>query len=293
MKDSKPSIALAYDVQRQARKRKKMAKGGKVSESAATEHRPMPEQTDDDAAMVARNQGKKPLMDSGWIDDVTVKQAQKPSITPLSRPKMAESSVLRTKLRDQEEDQMGTMQPNNGPQRQPAEIYNEKGAKRQGPDHPQLHAKMMAQGGEVIDKNEERIEGMESRPDKGWGAIIVKEKAEGGMIDSDDQPHPEADIMQEDSIAAAIMARRKMMALGGEVEEDDSQVDIDDNNNEMPNQYYGLNEAALKENYDEDLEGMSQPIDSNRHSVKIDSDAHDMVSQIRAKMKAQRQFKVR
>ena len=108
------------------------------------------------------------------------------------------------------------------------------------------------------------------------------EYAEGGMIDEDQQPMEEADEERHASIAAAIMAKKaKMMAEGG-------QVDIDSNNDEQPNAYYKANQAALKENYDEDFEDMSQPLDSNEHGDDIEADAHDMISQIRRKMKSKR-----
>lgn len=140
---------------------------------------------------------------------------------------------------------------------------------------------------------------MESRPDRGFGAIIVK--AEGGEV----SPEDEIEMEHHNSIAAAIMARRKM-AEGGDVtpryehEDDiglaDSMVDIDDNAREIPNQYYPRNEdQVLKENYDEDMMDVSQPVDSNEEGdAREDAteDKHDMISQIRRKMNMRRQFKV-
>lgn len=104
--------------------------------------------------------------------------------------------------------------------------------------------------------------------------------AEGGRVNSID----EQALEKHASIAAAIMAKRKMMAEGG-------QVDIDENAEEQPNSFYKQNEdAALKENYDSDMDDVSQPMDSNLHGDDIDSDDHDMISQIRRKMSKKRVF---
>ena len=99
--------------------------------------------------------------------------------------------------------------------------------------------------------------------------------AEGGMV------HDEEEIEHAASIAGAIMAKRrsaKMMAEGG-------MVDIESNGMEEADPMDDMNEASLKENYDEELSDMDQPMDSNEHSEAIDEDKHDMVSAIRAKMK--------
>lgn len=322
------NLGIAYSV----KNKKKMAKGGQVEVSASNESRPMPETKAADSKMVSENSNKKKLVDAQWDDSPTVKQAQKPSITPLSRPKMAESSIVRSKLRDQEEALIPSMPPS-GYGKQPPKLYDEKDAKKQGPSVPALNMKMMADGGEVKDENpmkKRRVEAMGSRPDTGWGAIIVKAKggminkavsmedaeddqvvhpdgleetdssmappeeeymanhfAEGGDIDHEmmEQPEPEADEEKHASIAAAIMAKKaKMMADGGE-------VDIESNEEEQPNMYDKRNAAVLKEHYGDDLNEMSQPMDSNEHGDDIESDLHDMVSKIRSKMNMRRQFK--
>lgn len=89
--------------------------------------------------------------------------------------------------------------------------------------------------------------------------------AEGGEV--------EDEIM---SIADKIMRKRKQA---------NDIADLEANNEEVPAQYFeALNEGALKENYD-DIE-VSQPQDSNQHSVEIDSDKHDMIEAIRRKMRS-------
>jgi hypothetical protein len=125
----------------------------------------------------------------------------------------------------------------------------------------------------------------------------------GGDMDSwDDDGH-------EDSIAAAIMARRDRlhaeidsgahdldsavrMAEGGE-------VDLSLNADEEPNNEDQMSfEALKKENYSETpgLEELDQPHDSNEHGDEREDESenkHDRVSSIRSKMMARRQFKSR
>lgn len=110
-----------------------------------------------------------------------------------------------------------------------------------------------------------------------------KKMAEGGMVKDDemDQPEDEADIENHASVVAAIMARRKakQMAEGG-------MVDIEDNAmEELADAAEHINEAALKENYDEDMSDMSQPENSNEHADAIISDLHDRISEIRKRIR--------
>lgn len=102
--------------------------------------------------------------------------------------------------------------------------------------------------------------------------------AEGGEIDSMEEPQPEEEDDHHASIAAAIMARRdrKKYAEGGVVE---------NNNKEQDNQYNDDDEAALKENFDSDMEDVEQPEDTNEHGDDLDSDEHDMISKIRSKLR--------
>lgn len=97
--------------------------------------------------------------------------------------------------------------------------------------------------------------------------------AQGGMADADDH---------YDSIADAILAKKrkaKMMAEGGE-------VDLEANSEESPNEEDQMSfEANGKEQYDLDQLD-SQPMDSNEMGHDLpDEDEHDMVSAIRKKMK--------
>ncbi len=112
----------------------------------------------------------------------------------------------------------------------------------------------------------------------------------------DKQPDREAEIEHHASIAASIMAKRRM-ANGGVVDTIDAQheddaalpdgaVDIDDNGREIPNPMDHRNHDILSDNLDEDLMDVDQPMDSNEHGHSIEKDKHDMVSAIRRKMKS-------
>lgn len=86
-----------------------------------------------------------------------------------------------------------------------------------------------------------------------------------------------------DSIADAIIAKRKakMMADGG-------MVDLEANSEESPNEEDQMSfKANGKEQYD-DSQLSAQPEDSNEHGDELDSDEHDMISRIRAKIRAKR-----
>lgn len=106
--------------------------------------------------------------------------------------------------------------------------------------------------------------------------------ARGGMIDkSDTEDH-------YSSIADAILAKKrkaKMMAEGG-------MVDIEHNAQEdNADAAVGYEEAAMKENYDDDFSDMDQPMDSNEDGDDLsDEDKYggDLVSSIRKKMKSKR-----
>ena len=362
-KDRAQNLAIAYSVKRKAAK-KKMAEGGAVKdESAKTEKRPMPDEAHNDSEQESKNSGNKAPKNDDWGSTITLKQAQKPSITKLSQPKIVGSDAFSVRSRDMQDDEADlemSEKPNEGPEHQPLARDDEEGPNRQGPKvHPM---KMMAKGGPVMQPKDSGIQEKErvdesdlmddeapsedealsaaegddeidqdasnpnaldmedehstgrkpyasggnvdetdselsSRPDKGYGAIIYKPgKAEGGMIDSD-----EVEEDHHDSIAAAIMAKTDRMRGGSDSDEDaqmrmaeGGEVDLDLNAEEQPNGYYGRNEDdTLKENYDSDMDGISQPQDSNEHADTREADEenlHDMVSKIRAKMNMRRQF---
>lgn len=362
------SLAIAYDVKRRAKK-KKMAKGGMANESAASEARPMPEERDKDAAMVARNSGKKALKDADWTDNPSVEQAQKPRQVPLSRPKLMGSDAFSVRYHDEIDQDLRRMSSEApaDPKEQPKKSYDEVGPDRRGPQVPDMadshstRRKPYAKGGEVEQSDyaarpnkymddlqdlppshdegdEMAMSHNEMGPDRQGPHVPDMEEphnedqdkiygyAYGGSIEHEmnDVPHEEAEEEHDDSIAAAIMARRKenthsaasdsdidremMMAHGGEIMEDadeihshdsiypskSSQADLSRNADEDANEEDHLSFNAIrKENYDESdaLAKMDQPMDSNEHGHNLpDEDSHDMVDKIRSKMNKKRQF---
>ena len=237
-------------------------------------------------------------------------------------PSMAKSSAFKAKLRDEfnpeehmtklTEEQVAVAKDKLGTASRPSFIGHDPEKQAEHRDKAERdmreRSKKMAMGGEPESAPKGGVD--YEVPDAGWGKIIVMrpKNAEGGEVEED----------HKDSIAAAIMAKKErqmqldsdsdedtqyMMANGGIAERetpnhpDDAhlqtgEVDIDDNEREIPNQYYHRNEdSALKENYDESFMDMSQPEDSNEHGDSIDSDEHDHIDEMRRRMTARRQFK--
>lgn len=164
---------------------------------------------------------------------------------------------------------------------------------------------MYAEGGEISAKGEKRPmpdneyndsaeanrQKKSMKPTSSWIDPESSHEASGSMSRA---PHEGAKVNWQndeeetldnhfDSIADAIIAkkRRKMMAEGGE-------VDLEENSEESPNfEDQQSFKANGKEQYD-DSQLSDQPEDSNEHGDEMDSDIHDMVSRIRAKLKAKR-----
>ncbi|MES2214581.1 MAG: hypothetical protein V4485_00975 [Pseudomonadota bacterium] len=238
-------------------KRKKMAKGGVAykNDSARSESRPMPSETDNDSKMVSQNSSRKPLQNAQATDNITVKQAQRPSITPLSRPKMVGSSVFSVRDRDDVDKDLNRMSSEapDGYGKQPRKRYDEEEAAKSGDEVPDMakqhnnskppykkaiedqysedeadpmmkQPKQYAKGGAVED--EETI----VRPDSGFGKIIMIRKddehkyADGGSVEREMMMQPEPEAMEERhaSLAAAIMAKRQAAAkLNSDSDEDE------------------------------------------------------------------------
>lgn len=283
------NLMIALEIRKKNAK-KKMAKGGMVNESAKSEQRPMPDETDKDTSMVSRNSGNKAPKDDGVGSDVTVKQAQKPSITKLSQPKIVGSDAFSVRNRDQRDennDQIEASAPASDKE-QPQQRYNEVDADKSGPelsDMQKQHNNQKAPYNKAIeDQYAQDIADANMKKEQSY--------AQGGMVKPDNrQPQPEADDMEHASIAAAIMSKRAKFAEGGMVNDD--MADIMENGKEHPNAYYGHNKDILKENYMSDMEDVSQPMDSNEMNdprEDEESDKHDMVSSIRRKMNVKRQF---
>lgn len=269
-KPMKQGLAIAYAVKKKAGE-KKMAEGGPVS--AKAEKRPMPNARHDDAKDIIQNSAKKPLVEDKMLSRPDRASLKGMRTTPIKHPTMVPSSAFSTRLRAEEDDLMRSAKVNNGMQEEPPREDDETDPQEKGPSDPALKMKMMAEGGEVSD-DEEEVDHTQEIKDKDRendeiARDLASEKpkmAHGGIMDEDEMEH-------HASIVSAIMARKdKMMAEGGV---------IDDPNMEEPETYEHDDEASLKENYDEDMHSAQQPEDSNEHSDKLtDEDAHDMVSRI-------------
>lgn len=335
-KPAKQALAIAYSVKRKPKKMagggttrpdsgfgsvtvydakggkvKKMAEGGPVS--AKTEKRPGTQTEGADAHEVARNAAKKALVADGWTDQPTLPQARKGlKTTPIKHPKMAHSDIVQSRLRDEEDHLQISAGVNDGPQEQPPREDDEEGADRSGPSVPALKMKRMAKGGEINEEvsmhdaeedGEEHPAGLESDNDEmapPEDEFMAGHFADGGEISPMDEEMEE----HHASISAAIMAKRAKlheMVASGAMDEDHAaesmmaaggEVDLDENAMEEPNGYYEANEhSALKENYDEDMHDVTEPMDSNEHGdgrEDASENKHDMVTAIRSKMKKKR-----
>jgi len=276
------------------------AEGGEIS--ASNEKRPMPDQEHDDAKMANKNKGMKPLTQDGWTDQPTVKEAQmdkKPRIQP-TKPKIHTSGVfsVRDAKRFGEEEDLEKSDAPAAYAAQPPAMDDEEDAAAKGPSTPSLKMKMMAEGGNISLEQSKKSNPGHASEEMGSGPEEDEAEHPAGLEEDNDEMGPanqefmadhfadggpisdEDDMEHASSIAAAIMMKRaKKMADGGE-------VDLKENAMEQPNSYYHANEdEVLKENDDEDLWSMTDPMDSNEHGHELsDEDAHDMVSRIRAKM---------
>lgn len=157
--------------------------------------------------------------------------------------------------------------------------------KRENPQemHEEMERQRMANGGAVeetpsksIPLNEDERQELEDlRAIHAQHMSEMPHMADGGNVDLEQsQEEP-----QDESIAHQIMRKRKMMADGGE-------VDLENNSEESLNNEDQMSfKAGLKEQYD--LSQLDeQPEDSNEDSDPIMSDDHDMVQEIRKKMKS-------
>lgn len=328
MKQNKPDLAIAYSVKR----KKKMAEGGSIS--ASNEKRPMPDDKHDDAKMASQNSNIKPAKEDSMTSQPERRQAGMGKTFPLKRPKMVPTNSFSTRMMDEEDHLMKSDAPA-AYDAQPPKHDDEEGPDLQGPQVPDMadeHSngrKPYAKGGMAeygdrleydalehpahLEEDDDQMSPSEdefmanhfaeggtasnpaSRLDAGYGKVIMK--ARGGQVSPDDE------IQDEDhsSVAAAIMAKRKMMAEGGDVigSHDSiftfpkaSQADLSRNADEDANEEDQLSFNALrKENYDESdaLDQLDQPEDSNlKHVEPADEDDHDRVSAIRKRMKMRR-----
>jgi hypothetical protein len=241
-KPQKQALAIAYSVKRKAKKASggtvksgskdmNMAEGGQISISAKDEKRPMPDNTYGDSSQTQFNKNKKAPSQDSWTSSVTVKQAQKPSLTKLSQPKIVGSDAFSVRNRDMDEDEKDLMAkiPPQTDKAQPDVRDNEEDAKKMGksPDMSKSHtsSKAYAKGGKInnfesMDEAEEDkepsispLDGLDDEETPAVDEFMSKNMApmlaKGGHIDEMEDNY--ADDGDEDSIAAAVMARRNRM----------------------------------------------------------------------------------
>jgi hypothetical protein len=270
-KPQKQAIAIAYAVKRKAPK--KMAEGGSVKSEA----RPMPDQKHNDRVEIAHQETPKAIKESQMLSRPDIKQdapRRTPSLKnpqPLKMSKMVAADspfkVLDRKLQDEE--MRLQMLAKGGMINE--EVSMKRAEEDEEPSMSPIKESYMSPSEEEIMDNEH----------------MAPMLAEGGDV-HDIDPDEDVEDERHDSLAAAIMAKRRKFAEGG-------QVDLDLNAMEQPNGYYKRNEdAALKENYDEEIDSLHQPEDSNEigdereHSAE---DKMDMVSAIRRRMQSKRQMR--
>lgn len=251
-KSPKQSLAIALNVAKINKKRKKMASGGKVEQSASDEKRPSPSQEFADRAQDSKVH-KKPLQDSNWLDNPSVEEAgRSKSVSPSS----AASSNFHSKrpnISDLSPEEMNMIHE---------------------------HRRKMAFGGAVDSAPSTHVSPFEAEEENSLARRMIEAEherealANGGLVSFEESEEYNSPV----SIADEIMRKRRMS--------DGGQVDLEANSEESPNfEDQQSFKANGKEQYD--LSQLDpQPEDSNEHGDDIDSDEHDMVSQIRRKMKS-------
>ena len=231
------------------KRRTKKAKGGEIS--AKTETRPMPDQEHNDKHDAEMTKQPHPRAEMAG-------EKTRPKKEPIKHPKMVPSDAFSTRLYDQEGNLMGHMRPAS-PEEQPPKADDEKGANRQGPkvldmqDEHSTHRKPYAKGGEIEPSDKKRhMDGEceddltdlppsedegddmamsmdEEDQDKAGHPVRDMERehsngrmpyARGGHVSPEDEEHMD----HEDSIAAAIMAK-KARERGHEAAMSDSDID--------------------------------------------------------------------
>lgn len=126
-----------------------------------------------------------------------------------------------------------------------------------------------------------------------------KKMADGGEVP---ERAPSADDAESKSMAKEIMERRRMKNMNFKDEEgmtidkigkenyaDGGMVDLDEESEEQPNEYYKLNRMAADHEQYDDSQIESQPMDSNEHGHSIQDEIDKgIVAAIRRKMAAKR-----
>jgi hypothetical protein len=230
----------------------KFAEGGEVTTSASNEKRPTTSDTYKDKKNVSQNSGNKPSKNDSWTDNSTVKQAQKISTTPLSRPKMVGTdaySVRSRDMRDDEADAMDRMAPTTD-RAQPPQRDNEDDAKAMGsdPDMAKQHNNGKAPYNKAIeDQYAQDVAAAEFKKTQSYanGGQVDKgisnqgkwvrssnEHKEAGYPDSAKSAMDEAkyDIKNEHYRTKQMNPKLKGLAEGGEINDFEPMEDAENDN---------------------------------------------------------------
>lgn len=248
------SLAIAYSMKRHAKK--KMAEGGRVEEDSkiTTDSR--------DSDELGMLDGETSFPKSSTLKDAGTHNVTVDSLTPeemsmIKRHRMADGGMV-PNFKDEGMDGIDSDQSTHG--KSMLDGHSTMGRKEKSWTEDG-HTTIDDAG---TDRDRQMIEGKSTRHSD-------EKRAASGRPDADDES-------EGLDMVGKIMGKRKKYAEGG-------MVDLDDNSMEHANGYYKRNEdAALKENYDEDFKFERDPMDSNEHGHDL-SDEHDMVSSIRKKLK--------
>lgn len=305
-KPQKQALAIAFSVKRKAPK--KMAKGGKVDHEAGV-HREHGTGIKD----IPKNRSSLGATNQMAKEYPQHKIARKEQAKEIHHQIMEEAAKIQPKLKGLAEGGRVQARPVSHSKMAESKAFSTKC------DCPDCKTKY-ADGGGVDRTDRQKGKEMSEGAMQGgslsdaWHGLTHPKWAEGGEVtereeelEQEDPPMPEHSYHDDEealdhaaSIVEAVMAKRKRLASGGILEHKDGRVehegdemlkegeaDLDDNAREIPNMYYHQNEdEALEENYDHDLMEKDQPKDSNERDREIEGDLHDMVSRIRAKIKA-------
>lgn len=285
------ALAIAYDVKRRAA-RKKMAKGGMPKEA---------HQGGIDEVIPDKGWGKIIIMkaEGGEVEqhnpikDMPKMKSKKLNQRPIKHPKMVSQGIYKTKLEEEMMAHGGDVSPSHDEGESKAHELNEERPDRQGPelsDKEKPHSEQSLQEREASKHPKSK----DSNPAMRRSSQM---ELEHEMME---QPLDEAELEHASSIAAAVMARRRKMAKGGEILSEDSiysddsdQVDLSRNAQEDANMEDRLSFDALrKENYSESdaLDQLDQPMDSNLHGdeeEKASENDHSksIADRVRSRMK--------
>jgi hypothetical protein len=292
-KPQKQALAIAYSVKR--RSPKKMAKGGKVEGERAdiSDHKITADSSTPESQGMRHGEGTSRKQELRAASSrPTVDEREQRSMDMLDD----ESTSHSPEVNFHEERMSGIDDAMDS--REMAMTHGRKMAR--GGEINFREDKMVTIDDEHSDRSSEMLDSkpMRHKDEKRAGTMNVTidsdDDMETGMLHTKNQPDEyskEGRInYAEGGVVDQIMKKKKMMAEGGPVESDGG-VDLQDSNgDEWLNREDDMSfDAARKKTYYDDSQLDDQPMDSNEHGHDLpDADEHDMVDQIRHKMRMKR-----